>query len=130
MDKFEPLVSIILKKVVDFVMKNIICQFEISIKIVLDNGTQFDSDLFTKSYEWNKITKSFSSMSRPQTVDLYNKTMNTSFLEPYVEESIKFFEKMEAEEKGMPTEEFVQEIEAKDDDETKVAASKPLQKEA
>ena len=47
-------------------------------KIVSDNGTQFDGDLFTEFCERNKIIKSFSSVSRPQTngqVEAVNKTL-------------------------------------------------------
>ena len=43
----EPLASITTKKVLDFVVKNIICRYYLPVKIVSDNGTQFDSDVFT-----------------------------------------------------------------------------------
>ena len=43
----EPLASITTKKVLDFVVKNIICRFGLPAKIVSDNGNQFDSDVFT-----------------------------------------------------------------------------------
>ncbi|KAM6580432.1 hypothetical protein CsatA_004206 [Cannabis sativa] len=40
--------------------------FGIPIKIVSNNGTKFDGELFTEFCERNKIIKSFSSVSRPQ----------------------------------------------------------------
>lgn len=53
----EPLVSITTKKVLDFVVKNIICRFGLPAKIVSDNGTQFDSDVFTKFCKRHGIQK-------------------------------------------------------------------------
>ncbi|XP_060967847.1 uncharacterized protein LOC133035718 [Cannabis sativa] len=53
-------------------------RFGIPIKIVSDNGTQFDGDLFIEFCERNKIVKSFSSKSRPQAigqVEAINKTL-------------------------------------------------------
>ncbi|XP_060965518.1 uncharacterized protein LOC133034447 [Cannabis sativa] len=52
--------------------------FGIPIKIVSDNGTQFDGELFIGFCERNKIIKSFSSVSRPQAngqVEAVNKTL-------------------------------------------------------
>ena len=46
----EPLSTITSKKVLDFVVKNIICRCGLPQKIVSDNGTQFDSQLFTDFY--------------------------------------------------------------------------------
>ncbi|XP_060965580.1 uncharacterized protein LOC133034503 [Cannabis sativa] len=74
----KPLVLITCKKVLDFVIKNIICRFNIPIKIVSNNGTQFDGNLFTEFCERNKIIKRFSSVSRPQPngqVEAVNKTL-------------------------------------------------------
>ncbi|XP_060965549.1 uncharacterized protein LOC133034475 [Cannabis sativa] len=74
----ELVVSITCKKVLDFVVKSIICKFGIPIKIVSNNGTLFDGDLFTEFCERNKIIKSFSSVSRPQAnrqVEVVNKTL-------------------------------------------------------
>ena len=53
------------KKVLDFVVKSIICWFGLPKKIVSDNGTQFDSDLFTEFYERYGIEKSFSFVAYP-----------------------------------------------------------------
>ncbi|XP_060968453.1 uncharacterized protein LOC133036004 [Cannabis sativa] len=44
----EPLATITSKKVLDFVVKNIICRFGLPHKLVSDNGTQFDSVLTTE----------------------------------------------------------------------------------
>ncbi|KAM6569035.1 hypothetical protein CsatB_017020 [Cannabis sativa] len=74
----EPLVSITYKKVLDFVVKNIIRRFGISVKIVFDERTQFDGELFTEFCERNKIIKIFSLVSRPQEngqVEAVNKTL-------------------------------------------------------
>ncbi|KAM6556394.1 hypothetical protein CsatB_003413 [Cannabis sativa] len=52
--------------------------FGIPVKIVSDNETQFDGDLFIEFCERNKIIKSFSSVSRPQAngqVEAVNKTL-------------------------------------------------------
>ena len=62
----EPLATITSKKVLDFVVKSIICRFGLPKKNVSDNGTQFDSDLFTKFCERHGIVKSFSSVAYPQ----------------------------------------------------------------
>ena len=62
----EPLASITTKKVLDFVVKNIICRFGLPAKIVSDNGTQFDSDLFTDFCARHNIQKSFSEVAHPQ----------------------------------------------------------------
>ena len=62
----EPLATITTKKVLDFVIKNIVCRYGLPRKIVSDNGTQFDSDLFTDFCEKHGIIKSFSSVAHPQ----------------------------------------------------------------
>ena len=62
----EPLATITSKKFLDFVVKNIICRYGMPRKIVSDNRTQFDSDLFTNFCEKNGIIKSFSSVTHPQ----------------------------------------------------------------
>ena len=55
----EPLASITAKKSLDFVIKNIVCRYGLPRKIVSDNGTQFESDEFTRFCEKNGIIKSF-----------------------------------------------------------------------
>ena len=64
--KAEPLATITTKKVLDFVIKKIICRYGLPRKIVSDNGTQFDSDLFTDFCGRHGIIKSFSSVAHPQ----------------------------------------------------------------
>uniref|UniRef100_A0A803PRL4 Integrase catalytic domain-containing protein n=1 Tax=Cannabis sativa TaxID=3483 RepID=A0A803PRL4_CANSA len=66
------------KEVLHIMIKNIICTFTIPIKIVPENGTQFDGDVFSEFCKRNKINKSFSSVSRPQAngqVEVVNKTL-------------------------------------------------------
>ncbi|XP_062103646.1 uncharacterized protein LOC133814738 [Humulus lupulus] len=68
------------KKVLEFVFKNIICRYGLPKKIVSDNGTQFDNDIFTKLCERHGITKSLSSIAHPQEngqVEAVNKTLKT-----------------------------------------------------
>ena len=55
----EPLASITVKKSLDFVIKNIVCKYGLPRKIVLDNGTQFESNEFNGFCEKNGIIKSF-----------------------------------------------------------------------
>ncbi|XP_060970947.1 uncharacterized protein LOC115703840 [Cannabis sativa] len=74
----EPLATITSKKVLDFVVKNIICRFGLPHKLVSDNGTQFDSVLFTNFCIKHGIVKSFSAVSHPQSngqVEAVNKTL-------------------------------------------------------
>ena len=77
----EPLATITSKKVLDFVVKSIICRFGLPKKIVSDNATQFDSDLFTEFCERYGIVKIFSSVAYPQAngqVEAVNKTLKAS----------------------------------------------------
>ncbi|XP_062085434.1 uncharacterized protein LOC133791531 [Humulus lupulus] len=77
----KPLATITLKKVLDFVVKSIICRYEVPRKIVSDNETQFDTELFTEFCENNGIIKSFSSVAHPQEngqVKAVNKTLKNS----------------------------------------------------
>ncbi|XP_062112162.1 uncharacterized protein LOC133823409 [Humulus lupulus] len=79
--KVEPLAKITSKRVLDFVVKNIVCQFRLPKKIVSNNGTQFDSDLFTKFCERHVIIISFSSVAYSQAngqVQTVNKTLKES----------------------------------------------------
>uniref|UniRef100_A0A803QCW3 Integrase catalytic domain-containing protein n=1 Tax=Cannabis sativa TaxID=3483 RepID=A0A803QCW3_CANSA len=54
------------KKDLDFVIKNIMCRYGLSHKIVFDNKMQFDNDKFTDFCVKHEIVKSFSAMARPQ----------------------------------------------------------------
>ena len=77
----KPLATITSKRVLDFVVKSIICWLGLPKKIVSDNGTQFDSDLFTEFCERYDIEKSFSSVAYPQAngqVEVVNKTLKAS----------------------------------------------------
>ena len=77
----EPLASITEKKSLDFVIKNIVGRYGLPRKIVSDNGTQFESDEFTRFCEKNGLIKSFSSAARPQgngQFEAVNKTLKTS----------------------------------------------------
>ena len=74
----EPLASITTKKVLDFVVKNIIYRFGLPAKIVSDNGLQFDSDIFIDFCARHGIQKSFSAVAHPQAngqVEAVNKTL-------------------------------------------------------
>ena len=74
----EPLATITSKKVLDFVVKNIICRYGLPKKIVSDNGTRFYSDIFTDFCTRHGITKSFSSVVHPQAngqVETINKNL-------------------------------------------------------
>lgn len=59
----EPLASITTKKVLGFFVKNIIYRLGLPVKIVFDNGTQFDSDIFTDFCARYGIQKKFLSSS-------------------------------------------------------------------
>lgn len=48
----EPLVTITVRNTTKFLLKTIVCRFEIPYSIILDNGRQFDS----KHY-WERCTK-------------------------------------------------------------------------
>ena len=77
----EPLGTITSKRVLDFVVKNIVCRFGLPKKIVSDNGTQFDTDLFTEFFERHDIIKKNSSVAYPQAngqVEAVNKTLKGS----------------------------------------------------
>ena len=79
--KAEPLATITSKKILDFVVKSIMCRYGVPRKIVSDNGTQFDCDLFTNFCDENGIIKSFSSVAHPQAngqVEAVNKTLKSS----------------------------------------------------
>ena len=77
----EPLATITSKRVLEFVVKNIVCRFGLPKNIVSDNGTQFNSDLFTNFCEKYGVIKSLSSVAYPQAngqVEDVNKTLKAS----------------------------------------------------
>ena len=61
----KPLTVISSKKVQEFVWESIICPLESPHEIVLDNGTQFDSNKFRTLYDNFGIKKRFSSVDHP-----------------------------------------------------------------
>lgn len=62
----EPLNTIMVKKMVQFCYKNIVCHYGNSHKIVLDNGLLFDSVEFLKFCDDLDIKKGFSVVIHPQ----------------------------------------------------------------
>uniref|UniRef100_A0A803PU16 Integrase catalytic domain-containing protein n=1 Tax=Cannabis sativa TaxID=3483 RepID=A0A803PU16_CANSA len=65
----EPMKTIIAKKAMDFIIKNIVCRYGLPHKIVSDNGKQFDCDEFTNFCNQHGVIKSFSAVARPQKMD-------------------------------------------------------------
>ena len=63
----KPLATISSKKVQEFFWESIIYRFKIPHEIVLDNGTQFDSNKFLAFCDDFRIKKSFSLVDHPQT---------------------------------------------------------------
>ncbi|XP_062119381.1 uncharacterized protein LOC133833142 [Humulus lupulus] len=77
----EPLTTITSKKVLDFVIKNIICRYRLLRKIVSDNSLQFNNALFTDFCKRHGVIKSFSSIAHPQEnkqVEAVNKTLKVT----------------------------------------------------
>ena len=76
----EPLATITTKKVINFVVRNIICRFGLPHTIITDNGTQFDSAEFKDFYERFHIRKKFSAVAHPQAngqVEAVNKVIKS-----------------------------------------------------
>ena len=76
----EPLNKISSAKVINFLIKNILCRYGIPLKIVSDNGLQFDSEEFADWCQEHGIHKSFSSVAYPQAngqVEAVNKILKT-----------------------------------------------------
>jgi len=61
-----PMSTITTKKVIDFVVNNLICRFEIPRTIITDNGTQFDNAQFKEFCARHCIEKMFSAITHPQ----------------------------------------------------------------
>lgn len=77
----EPLATITSKKVISFVLKNIICRFGVPQKIITDNGTQNESDEFKSFCTRYKILKSFAAVAHPQAngqVEAVNKIIKST----------------------------------------------------
>ncbi|XP_073049572.1 uncharacterized protein [Primulina eburnea] len=62
----EPLARITEKEVLKFLWKNIICMFEVSKRLISDNGRQFQGKEITSRCQEMKITQSFTSVAYPQ----------------------------------------------------------------
>ena len=76
----EPLNKISSAKVINFLIKNILCRYGVPLKIVSDNGLQFDSEEFADWCQEHGIHKSFSSVAYPQAngqVEAVNKILKT-----------------------------------------------------
>ena len=65
----KPLVRITEAKIQGFVQKNIICRFEISRIIILDNGRQINNSKFKDFYHELRIKNHFSSLGTPRPID-------------------------------------------------------------
>lgn len=65
----DPLATITTKKVINFVVRNIICRFEVPQGIVTDNGTQFDGTDFDDFYHRHCIEKRFAAVAHPGLMD-------------------------------------------------------------
>ncbi|KAM6577183.1 hypothetical protein CsatB_029020 [Cannabis sativa] len=77
----KPLATITSKKVLDFVVKSIVCRYGVPQKIVSNNVKQFNSDLFREFCKKNGIVKSFASVAHPQAngqVEVVNITLKTT----------------------------------------------------
>lgn len=65
-EEAEPLATITTKKVINFVVCNIICRFGLPHTIITDNGAQFDSAEFKNFSLRFHIHKKFSAVAHPQ----------------------------------------------------------------
>ena len=78
--KEEPLNKISSTKVINFLIKNVLYRYGVPLKIISDNGLQFDSEEFTDWCREHGINKSFSSVAYPQAngqVKAVNKILKT-----------------------------------------------------
>ena len=76
----EALATITTKKVINFVVRNIICRFGLPHTIITDNGTQFDSAEFKDFCKRFHIQKKFSVVAHPQAngqVEAVNKVIKS-----------------------------------------------------
>ena len=62
----EPLTTITMKRVINFMVRNIICRFGIPKTIITDNGTQFDSNEFRDFCQKYKIDKRYTAVAHLQ----------------------------------------------------------------
>ena len=76
----EPLTKISSAKVINFLIRNVLCRYGVPQKIIFDNGLQFDSDEFTSWCLEHGIARSFSAVAYPQAngqVEAVNKVLKT-----------------------------------------------------
>lgn len=52
-----------LAKVINFLVRNVICRYKIPLQIILDNGLQLDNEDFADFCQQHEIWKSFSTMA-------------------------------------------------------------------
>ena len=62
----EPLATITTKKVINFVVQNIICRFGLPRTIITDNGTQFESKEFKEFCQKYGIEKKHAAVAHPK----------------------------------------------------------------
>jgi hypothetical protein len=62
----EPMATITTKKVINFVVRNIICRFGLPRTIITDNGTQFESKEFKEFCQRYGIEKRFAAVAHPK----------------------------------------------------------------
>jgi len=62
----EPLTKVSSAKVINFMIRNVLCRYVVPQKIILDNGLQFDSEEFADWCQEYGIAKSFSAIAYPQ----------------------------------------------------------------
>jgi len=76
----EPLTKVSSAKVINFLIRNVLCRYGVPQKIISDNGLQFDSDEFANWCQEYGIAKSFSAIAYPQAngqVEAVNKVLKT-----------------------------------------------------
>jgi len=61
----KPLTKVSSAKVINFLIRNVLCRYGVPQKIILDNGLQFDSEEFTDWCQEHGIAKSFSAVAYP-----------------------------------------------------------------
>ena len=74
----EPLNKISSAKVINFLIENVLCRYGAPLKIISDNGLQFDSEEFADWCQEHGIHKSLSSVAYPQKMD--KSKLSTKFL--------------------------------------------------
>ena len=76
----EPLTTITTKRVINFIVRNIICRYGIPKIVITDNGTQFDSAEFRNFFQKYHIENRYTSVAHPQSngqVEAANKVIKS-----------------------------------------------------